>query len=283
MSSSSSSPPRALGAFAAVHLVDSFFWSFTLATRMCLVHSNSVFVVDWCRILTNALWSQPPVCAGRFRIEDFISASSGLGTLLLSLLSLCAEPRRTRAGPLHRQFPVRFSEASVSSLSTKSRKTQKQKSYGGLRKPQRGCGGEPAPPAAWRPGSRGDGRVGLRSRIPHARLGSTGESPPSCHIQCRRGQVTRRVFSSELSRPLGRSLFFIQKSSVTVEASRLWGYLWSTLGPSSHRKYKSLEEASERVKPRVDRLFSRSHVRRWPSWEAIRQRWPRAVATTVET
>ena len=87
--------------YTVVQLVNSLLWSFTLATRVCLLHDNSVFVVDKYGILTNATWVQPPACAGRFRIEDFASVCvERSGTLLQSL---CAEPRRTRAGRPHRQ------------------------------------------------------------------------------------------------------------------------------------------------------------------------------------
>ena len=63
--------------------------------------------------------------------------------------------------------------------------------------------------------------------------------------------------------------------STAVGASRLCrvacGARWD---PSSHRDCESPEEASERVKPDNERLLSKSHVRTWPSWEAIRLRWP---------
>ena len=65
------------------------------------LHGNSVFVFDKYQILANAPWIQPLAFAGRFRIEDFVSACvERSGTLLLSL---CAEPQRARNGPPHRQ------------------------------------------------------------------------------------------------------------------------------------------------------------------------------------
>ena len=40
-------------------------------------------------------------------------------------------------------------------------------------------------------------------------------------------------------------------------------------------------EASQHVKPEIERLLSNNYNRRWPSWEAIRLRRPRAVATKL--
>ena len=55
-------------------------------------------------------------------------------------------------------------------------------------------------------------------------------------------------------------------SSTAVEASRLCGVAYGARwDPSSHRNYKSLEEASERVKPENERLLSKCHVRTWHS------------------
>ena len=71
------------------------------------------------------------------------------------------------------------------------------------------------------------------------------------------------VFSSEMGRQLGRTLCF-RTSTVPV---RPWKR--STLRPIiPPEPQKSPEEASE-------------HVRKCPSWEAIRLRWPRAVATNL--
>ena len=87
--------------YTFVHPVKSLLSSFTLATRVCLLHGNSVFVIDKYWILTNAPWIQPPACAGRFRIEDFVSVCvERSGTLLVSL---CPEPRRTRTALPYRQ------------------------------------------------------------------------------------------------------------------------------------------------------------------------------------
>ena len=90
-----------VGRFNTVaHLVKNLLWSLTLATRVCLTHGNSIFVVDKYPILTNAPRSQPLACAGRFRKEVFVSVCvERSGTLLC----LCAEPPRTRTGPTHRQ------------------------------------------------------------------------------------------------------------------------------------------------------------------------------------
>ena len=79
------------------------------------------------------------------------------------------------------------------------------------------------------------------------------------------------AFSSELKRLWARTLCF-RKSTVAQ------GARWD---PSTHRNNKSLAEASEHVKPEIERLLSKSYVRRWPSWEAIRLRWPRAMATKL--
>ena len=51
--------------------------------------------------------------------------------------------------------------------------------------------------------------------------------------------------------------------------------------PSSRHLYKSLEEASGQVKPETQRLLSKNYVHRWLPWEAIRQRWPCALATIL--
>ena len=75
--------------YTVVHPVDSLLWSFTLATRVCLRHGTSVFVVDQYRVLPNAPSIQPSACAGRFRIEDVVSVCvERSGTLLLSLFAL---------------------------------------------------------------------------------------------------------------------------------------------------------------------------------------------------
>ena len=93
------------------------------------------------------------------------------------------------------------------------------------------------------------------------------------------------VFTSEVSRVLGTNSLFPENygaSTAAAEASRWCGVArearWD---PSSHRNHESLEEASEHVKPEIERLLSKSNVRRWPSWEAIRLRWPRAMATKL--
>ena len=83
------------------------------------------------------------------------------------------------------------------------------------------------------------------------------------------------VFSSELKRLWARTLCF---RNLRCQYGR--GSPRSTLGPSTHRNNKSLAEASEHVKPETQRLLSKSYVRGWPSWEAIRLRWPRAGMAT---
>ena len=127
-------------------------------------------------------------------------------------LSLRAEPRRTRIGPSHRQ-------SSLDCLGTLRRGERLQsvdevkedleaKSFGVLRNPNAAVAANPGLPLL---------RVQIRevlevrSRIPRAPLGSRGhswlsqrlgplcasralcESPPSCHTQCRKGQVSLRV------------------------------------------------------------------------------------------
>ena len=134
------------------------------------------------------------------------------------------------------------------------------------------------------------------------------ESPPSFHIHCRRSQVSRRVLPeplvqyarlrarpetdvpdwlhsavpSELSRPLGRTLCF-PRSTVSV---------WPWKHPdcvglpivhveTHHPSQLQVEEASEHAKPEIEPLLGKSCVRKWPLWEGIRPRWPRAVATKL--
>ena len=83
----------------------------------------------------------------------------------------------------------------------------------------------------------------------------------------------------DLAQDTGSILVFpsaleIYGASAAVEASRLFGVAYGARWDSSSRRnYESLEETSEHVKPEIERQLSKSHVRWWPSWEAIRQRW----------
>ena len=107
----------------------SLLWSFTLATRVCLVRGNSVFVVDVCRFLTNAPCVQPPTRAGCFRLEEFISVC--VEGSRAQLLFLCAESHRQSC--LHRFGTHRPGERLLSSNDVKE--NSEAMSYGGVRNP----------------------------------------------------------------------------------------------------------------------------------------------------
>ena len=80
--------------YTVVHAVKGLLWSSTLATGVCLLHGNLVFVFDKNRIVNNASWIQPPACAGRFCIEDFVSVCVERSSTLLLSLSAEHEPDR---------------------------------------------------------------------------------------------------------------------------------------------------------------------------------------------
>ena len=73
-------------------------------------------------------------------------------------------------------------------------------------------------------------------------------------------------FGIESTVGTNRVFLEIYGASTAVEAFRLCGVAhvarWDS---SSRRNYKSLEEASEHVKPEIERQLSKSYVRRWPS------------------
>ena len=141
------SPPRAFAASTQFALRGKLPLVFSLTTRMCLVHGNSVMVVDKYRILTNAPSIQPPACAGHFVVEGSVSCVRQAVCCTASF-SLCRTTTRTswtatstiwpwlpryasprRASPVCQRSPRRLRGKLT------RRPTQPQRSCGGLRLP----------------------------------------------------------------------------------------------------------------------------------------------------
>ena len=88
------------------------------------------------------------------------------------------------------------------------------------------------------------------------------------------------ALTSELSRLLRRTLCF-RKSTLPV---RTWKHPDCVAWLVEHvgtQLQVTRESVGEHVETEFERLLSKSFVRRCPSWEAIRLRWPRAVATRL--
>ena len=235
--------------------------------------------------LASCPWIQPLTRAGCLLLEEFIFVCVERSRALL--LSLCAEPRRARVGPSHRQpcfdrfGTLRLGERLLSS--NEGKETPKQSRMVAcaiptqpLRRTQAFACLASGFVRCWRSWSTIQNftrPLGSQRFRPPCASRALCESPPSCRVQCRRGGYIPNLWHCLLDFaqdpetdviewlhsgvPLGiesaigtNSLFpEVHGASAAVEACRLCGVACGVRWrPSFHRNYKSLEEASELVK-----------------------------------